>query len=69
MVMYIAHMYNDKHPLGRKYHPDELLLHKKQWLEICKKNPNILINEMKVSDSGPIMSLLSELEYNHILCS
>lgn len=63
-----VHMYNDKHPRGRKYHSEELLLHKKQWLEICKKNPDILVNEMKPSHSGPIMSLLSELEYNHIIC-
>ena len=63
-----VHMYNDKHPCGRKYHADELLDHKKQWLEICKNYPNILVNEMKPSDSGPIMSLLSELEYNHIIC-
>jgi len=25
------HAYNDKHPRGRKFQPDELQLHKKQW--------------------------------------
>jgi len=29
------HLYNNKHPRGRKYHTKELRKHKKQWLEIC----------------------------------
>lgn len=63
-----VHMYNNKHPRGRKYHPDELINHRKQWLEICKINPNIFAHEIKSSDAGPLMSLLSELEYNHLIC-
>ncbi|MFB5599869.1 MAG: HNH endonuclease [Nitrososphaeraceae archaeon] len=62
------HLYNDNYPLGRKYRYDELKLHKEQWLEVCKNKPNETFQEMSRSDSGPLSSLLSELEYNHIIC-
>src|SRR6266487_3991474 len=37
------HSYNDKHPRGRKFLPDELWAHKEQWLEICKNRPEVFI--------------------------
>jgi len=33
------HCYNGKHPRGRKFTPDELQAHKKQWLTICENVP------------------------------
>jgi len=38
------HSYNDKHPRGRKFRPEELHGHKEQWLEICEKQPEIFAN-------------------------
>lgn len=61
-----VHMYNDRHPRGRKYHPDELRKHKEQWITICTNSPNILVESPRISDPGPISSLLTELEFNKI---
>jgi HNH endonuclease len=37
------HSYNDKHPRGRKFQPQELQLHRDQWLKICSERPELLI--------------------------
>jgi HNH endonuclease len=58
------HSYNDKHPRGRKFLPDELRGHKEQWLEVCKRMPEIFINAARDSDVGPIHGLIDELEFN-----
>lgn len=44
------HSYNDKHPRGRKYLPEELQLHKEQWLKICSERPDMLITANRKSD-------------------
>lgn len=64
-----VHLYNDKHPRGRKYHPDELKKHKEQWLEIYSKNPQILVELPQRSNAGPLSALLTELEYNGLVAS
>ncbi len=56
--------YNDQHPRGRKFSHEELLLHKKQWLEICSNHPESLINAPRETDVGPLEGMLLELEYN-----
>ncbi len=58
------HSYNDKHPRGRKFRPEELRRHKEQWLEICEKNPAILIPLRDRGDVGPLQALIDELEFN-----
>src|SRR5947209_7202504 len=58
------HLYNDKHPRGRKYRPDELRQHKKQWLEICQNSPQVLINARGPEDVGPLQALVDELDFN-----
>lgn len=58
------HSYNDKHPRGRKFRPEELRGHKKQWLDICDKKPEILLKASRNSDVGPLQSLIDELEFN-----
>jgi hypothetical protein len=58
------HSYNDKHPRGRKFQPDELRLHKEQWLDICAARPEILITARRDSDVGPLQALIDELEFN-----
>lgn len=58
------HSYNDNHPRGRKFRPEELTEHKKQWLEICQKRPEILISAGWESDVGPLQALFDELEFN-----
>jgi len=57
-------LYNVKHPLGRKFRPNELRLHKQQWLDICKANPTAIMDNPRVRDIGPLHSLIDELEFN-----
>lgn len=61
-----VHLYNDKHPRGRKYHPDELKKHKEQWLETCAKFPQLLVEMPSTADAGPLSALITELEYNNL---
>ena len=62
-----VHLYNDKHPRGRKYHPNELKKHKVLWLRICKKTRNDPNRSTRAEDPGPLYTLLSELEFNRIV--
>ena len=55
------HLYNDKHPRGRKYHADELRQHKEQWLSICKELPQSLIDSRGPADVGPLQSLIEPI--------
>jgi len=59
------HSYNDRHPRGRKFTPDELLQHKEQWLDTCEKKPEMLIN-ITTSDAnvGPLQAMIDEIEFN-----
>ena len=59
------HSYNDKHPRGRKYRPNELHKHKEQWLQICRERPEVFLNVPRRADVGPLQALIDELEYNH----
>lgn len=56
--------YNDKHPRGRKFTNEELLLHKKLWLNICALHPEALISAPRDTDIGPLEGMLLELSYN-----
>jgi hypothetical protein len=58
------HSYNDKHPRGRKFLPDELRLHKEPWLRTCAERSEILIAATRTSDVGPLQALIDELEFN-----
>ncbi|HBB86230.1 MAG TPA: hypothetical protein DC047_01280 [Blastocatellia bacterium] len=58
------HSYNDKHPRGRKFRPEELRGHREQWLEICRTKPEIFVSATRDSDVGPIQALIDELEFN-----
>jgi len=61
--------YNDAHPRGRKFSKKELLIHKKQWLEICANHPAALISAPRDVDVGPLEGMLLELEYNEEIVS
>jgi hypothetical protein len=52
------HGYNDKHPRGRKFTPDELRHHKKQWLELCKTKPEMLLQATREAGVGPFQALI-----------
>lgn len=56
--------YNDAHPRGRKFTKEELLAHKKQWLETCSKHPEALISAPRDVDVGPLEGMSLELEHN-----
>lgn len=57
-------LYNDAHPRGRKFHPEELRAHKEQWLRVCKESPGALLLPQRSLDVGPIQALIDELEFN-----
>lgn len=56
--------YNPQHPKGRKFTQEELLVHKKQWLEICANHPEALIAAPRDTDIGPLEGMMLELEFN-----
>lgn len=58
------HSYNEKHPRGRKYSPEDLRQHKEQWLKLCRKQPDVLVRAYRRSDVGPLQALVDELEFN-----
>ncbi len=57
-------LYNDAHPRGRKFRPEELRDHKEQWLRICEESPGALLMPQRPYDVGPIQALIDELEFN-----
>lgn len=58
------HSYNDKHPRGRKFLPEELRQHKEQWLQICAERPDVLVSVSRPADVGPLQALIDELALN-----
>ena len=58
------HTYNDNHPRGRKFRPEELLAHKEQWLKICSERPDVLVSASREIDVGPLQALIDELDFN-----
>lgn len=58
------HSYNDDHPRGKKFSPQELRKHKEQWLAICRERPEALLNASREIDVGPLQALIDELEFN-----
>ncbi|MFC1563766.1 HNH endonuclease [candidate division KSB1 bacterium] len=58
------HTYNDLHPRGRKFSPEELKKHKQQWLKTCQEKPEVLLKQSIDSGVGPLQSLIDELEFN-----
>jgi hypothetical protein len=61
------HAYNPAHPRGRMYTPDELRKHRDGWLDLCKNNPELLIQPPPDTDVGPLQALIDELEFNRNL--
>jgi hypothetical protein len=64
-----VHAYNDQHPRGRKFKPEELRLHKQQWLELCKASAQFLASVPSRTDVGPIQALVDELEFNRAVAA
>lgn len=63
------HSYNDKHPRGRKFQPEELRQHKDQWLMICSERPDVLLGAIRDADVGPLQALIDELDFNSAAAS
>jgi hypothetical protein len=58
------HSYNDQHPRGRKFRPEELRRHKDEWLRVCREKPETLVAAPRSIDVGPLQALVDELEFN-----
>ena len=63
------HSYNDRHPRGRKFRPEELRRHKQQWLEMCKTRPDIFNARFSPAEVGPLQALIDELEFNECVAT
>jgi HNH endonuclease len=63
------HAYNDKHPRGRKYRPEELKKHKEQWLKLCTKSAAFASPVPARTDVGPFQALIDELEFNRAVAA
>lgn len=63
------HAYNDRHPRGRKLKPEELRLHKEQWLDLCRTSAQFLASIPPRTDVGPIQALIDELEFNRAVAA
>ena len=63
------HSYNDKHPRGRKFQPDELRLHREKWLKICTEHPELLVSSIRNANVGPLQALIDELDFNATVAS
>jgi len=61
------HPYNDRHPRGRKYRPEELQQHKQQWLALCKSSASVLTSLPPRTDVGPLQALIDALEFNQAI--
>ena len=59
--------YNPRHPKGRRFTPDELKAHRKQWLSYCAKNPAALASSVPPAEGGALERLLNELMFNEYL--
>src|SRR5260370_41514222 len=64
-----VHAYNDQHPRGRKVKPEELRLHKQQWLDLCKTSAQFLASVPARTYVGPIQALIDELEFNKVVAA
>jgi len=58
------HSYNEQHPRGRKFTPEELRQHKTQWLVICEQARAALVAPSRATDVGPLQALIDELAFN-----
>jgi hypothetical protein len=58
------HSYDDQHPRGRKFRPEELRLHREQWLKLVERSPEVLVPIRNREDVGPLQALIDELEFN-----
>ncbi len=58
------HSYNDQHPRGRKFRPEELRLHRDRWLKLIEINPEVLVPTRNRNDVGPLQALIDELDFN-----
>jgi hypothetical protein len=63
------HAYNDQHPRGRKYRPEELKKHKEQWIEVCQSSAAFLASVPPRTDVGPFQALIDELEFNRAVAA
>ena len=39
-------------------------MHKDNWIELCKNSPQLFVHAPKYTESGPLSSLITELEFN-----
>src|SRR5580704_1387349 len=58
------HNYNDEHPRGRKFHPEELRQHMEQWLKICASPLTFATVQPFETRIDPLQSLFDEPELN-----
>jgi hypothetical protein len=61
------HTYNSQHPRGRKFTPEELREHKRQWIQTCRDHPELFVAASRTAGVGPLQALIDELEFNKVV--
>lgn len=61
--------YNPEHPKGKKYTPNELKLHRDQWLKTCEGSGHLIASTPAQYEPGFLEALVNELEFNKPLWS
>jgi hypothetical protein len=57
--------YNKEHPRGRAYTAEELREHKRRWLELCEKHPEVFVTISAAQwQAGPLSALVDEMQFN-----
>ena len=59
-----VHMYNPRHPKGRRFRPSVLKMHRDQWLEMCQTGLVSFEQTGERYDVGPLEAMIDELEFN-----
>jgi hypothetical protein len=62
-----THLYNPRHPRGRKYTPEELRAHRDQWIKLCETSAQSLASVPARIDVGPLQGVVDELEFNQLI--
>ncbi len=50
--------YNAKHPIGNRYHPDELRQHRNEWWAWCAANPAVMPPKSPIGISPSIIDIV-----------
>ncbi len=65
------HTYNPQHPRGRRFTPEELRLHRSNWLEACRNAVATggSLPSREPASVGALQALIDEIEFNRVVAA